>query len=97
MFCETVLSQFASLSDTVTLPQGYNLAIRWNLAEQLLPEYGKNDPVMVQLVQRNAADGRAWIKRTNMQPPPIAQFDPALLSYRKSVDAAWIYYGGFLP
>ncbi len=97
MFAETVLQRFANLSDTVTLPQGYNNAIRWNLAEQLLPEYGKNDQVMVALIQKNAAEARAWVKRTNMQPPPVAQFDSALVSMHRRVDSAFIFSGGFLP
>ena len=95
MFCETVLQGFSTLADTVTLPQGYSMAIRWNLAEMLLPSYGKNDPVIVQLIQKNAADGRAWIKRTNMNPPQTASFDPALLQHSRN-DASFIMHGGFL-
>lgn len=95
MFAETVLSQFVSLSDTVTFPQGYNMAIRWNLAELLMPEYGKNDQVMAGLITKNAADGRAWIKRTNMQPPAAASFDDALIGMHRRNDAAWIFSGGF--
>lgn len=95
MFAETVLGQFQTLSDTVTLPQGYNMFIRWNLAELLMPEYGKNDPVIVQMVMKNAADSRAWVKRTNMQPPQTARFDDALISMHRRNDAGWIYSGGF--
>ena len=95
MFAETVLSQFQSLSDTVTLPQGYNMAIRWNLAELLMPEYGKNDPVITQMVMKNAANSRAWVKRSNMQPPQTARFDDALVNMSRRNDAAWIFSGGF--
>lgn len=97
MFAETVLSQFSSLSDTVNLPQGYNMFLRWNLAELLMPEYGKNDPTIVQMVKDNAANSRAWVKRTNMQPPQAANFDDALISIgrRHVTDAAWIFSGGF--
>ncbi len=97
MFAETVLQNFTSLADTVTLPQGYKMYLRWNLAELLLPEYGKNDPVIVQLIQKNASDSRAWVKRTNMQPPPVAQFDSALVSMHRRADSAFIFSGGFLP
>lgn len=96
MFAETVLGQFQSLSDYVTLPQGYNMAIRWNLAELLMPEFGKHEPTMVQMVMKNAADGRAWIKRTNMQPVQTVRFDDQLVNRRRG-DAAWIYSGGFAP
>lgn len=95
MFAETVLQGFANLSDTVTLPQGYNMAIRWNLAELMMPEYGIKDPAIVQMVMKNAADSRAWIKRTNMNPPQVARFDDALISMSRRNDAAWIYSGGF--
>lgn len=95
MFCETVLQSFTTLADTVTLPQGYNLFLIWNLAELLLPEYGKNDPVINAMIMKNAADGRAWVKRTNMSPPAAASFDPALVSMNRRNDAAWIFSGGF--
>lgn len=95
MFAETVLGQFVSLSDNVTLPQGYNMALRWNLAELLLPEYGKNDPLITQMIIKNAADSRAWVKRTNMQPPQAAVFPDALVSMHRRNDAAWIFSGGF--
>lgn len=96
MFAETVLQGFGSLSDTVTLPQGYNQAIRWNLAEQLLAEYGKAaDAATSALVIKNAADSRAWVKRTNSNPPQVVRFDDALVSMNRRNDAAWIFSGGF--
>lgn len=95
MFAETVLQPFNTLADVVTLPQGYNMALAWNLAEQLLPEYGKTDPTLVQMVMKNAADARAWVKRTNMQPPQVARFDDALIGMHRKNDAAWIFSGGF--
>ncbi len=97
IFCETVLQGFSSQADTVTLPQGYNMAIRWNLAEMLLPEYGKNDPVINAMVIKNAADSRAWIKRTNMAPPPASSFPDEIVSMNRRNDASWILTGGFLP
>ena len=95
---ETILGRFNSLQDTVDLPQGSNMALRWGLAELLLPEYGRTtDQVLVSLVEKNAAKSRAWIKRTNMQQPLVASFDDALLRMRKSADAAYIYSGGQMP
>lgn len=95
MFAETVLQPFNSLADTVTLPQGYNMAIVWNLAEQLMPEYGTTNATQMQLILKNAAESRAWVKRTNMNPPQIARFDDALVSMNRRNDAAWIFSGGF--
>ncbi len=58
MFTETVLGQFQTLSDTVNLAQGYNMAIRWNLAELLMPEYGKNDPILAAMITPSDASGQ---------------------------------------
>lgn len=95
LFAETVLQNFVSLSDDVNLPQGYSMFLRWNLAELLLPEYGKNDPVIVQMIVKNASESRAWVKRTNMQPPQQAVFPDALVSMNRRSDSAWIFSGGF--
>lgn len=92
--CDSILNQFNSLNDTVTLPQGYNMAIRWGLAELLLPEYGKNDQMMVSLIQRNAAKFKASVKSANKRPQQSARFDPLLFS-GKNIDAGFILSGGF--
>ena len=98
LFAETVLQAFNSLSDSVTLPQGYNMALRWNLAELLMPEYGKTDQTATQMIMKNAAESRAWIKRTNMHPPMTASFPDVLLqSQNKVANAAFFLTGGFLP
>lgn len=95
MFAETILQPFAALTDTITLPQGYNAFFGWNLAELLMPEYGRVNQGVAQMITKNAANARAWLKRTNMQPAPVAQFDQALLAQHGFNDAAWIFSGGF--
>lgn len=94
LFCDMQFSRFQSLSDIMTFPPGYIMAIRWNLAELLMPSYGRNEPTISALVQKNAAMGRAFLKRTNMQPQQAARFDPTLVSFKKK-DAGWILHGGF--
>lgn len=94
LFADTVLGQFNSLSDTVQLPQGSNLALRFGLAELLMPEYGGASRAGAELVMKFAADGRAYLKRTNMQPQQSMKFDPVLIQSPRT-DAAWIYSGGF--
>lgn len=91
LFCDHVLGQFQTINDTIQLPQGYKMALRWNLCELICPEFGKS---VTPEIAKNAAEGRAFIKRTNMAPPPVANYDPALLFARQK-DAAWIYSGGF--
>lgn len=95
LFAETVLSNFANLTDTVTLPEGYNMAIWSNLSELLIPDYGTIDATQVALIREMAANSRAWVKRTNMQPPILASFDPALIAMHQRIDASFIMDGGF--
>jgi hypothetical protein len=95
LYCDTILNQFQALNDTVALPQGYNMALRFNLAELLMPEFGTKDPATVQQVSTQAAISRAWVKRTNMQPIQTARFDDVLIVGKRK-DAGWILHGGFL-
>lgn len=69
------LSQFASADDVLSLPPGYAKALRYNLAIELGPEYGKplND-VVVQI----AADAKENIKRMNVRPYYL-QADPGVM------------------
>lgn len=94
LFCDTVLNQFQTLTDTVTLPQGMNLAIRFSLAELLMPEYGKSDQGQMAMITAQAAAGRAWVKRQNMQPLQTVSFDSVLMQQKRK-DAGWILNGGF--
>jgi hypothetical protein len=93
LFCDTILNNFSNLYDTVHLPRGYQGAIHWNLAELLMPEYGKKDPVIAGMVTKQAAKGRMMLMRTNMHPQEDVQFDPAL-QQRARRDAGWILSGG---
>lgn len=94
LFADTVLGQFNTLSDVIQLPQGYNLALRYNLAVLLTPEYGRSAQGAMQLILKLAAEGKGLIKRTNMQPQPKVQFDPMLVQNQRT-DASWIMSGGF--
>lgn len=99
MFTDTLLSQFGALADTVTLPQGYRAALIWMLAEWLIPTYPATGAAQEvrQHVPVQAANARAWLKRTNMQPMAQSQFPDVLTAGRlPTADAAWIYNGGFL-
>jgi len=98
LFADTVLNQFNTLTDTVTLPQGYKIFLRWNLAEALMPEYpvasGASQETRA-LIPEFAAQSRAWLKRTNMQPVQTIRFDDVIVK-KNSRDAGWIMHGGFL-
>lgn len=95
LFADTILSRFETISDTVILPPGYEMAIRWNLAELLMPEFGKADPTQYAMISKNAVSSKQNIKNTNMTPQAPAMYDSNLIRGKK-VDAAWVYSGGFI-
>lgn len=94
LFASTLFRQFGSLFDTIQLPQGYNMALRWNLAERLMPMYGKANEIQIAMIQQYAAQAKSTVKRTNMRPPQIARY-PEYLLFGKAKDAGWIMDGGF--
>lgn len=94
MFAETLFRNYTSLYDDATLPQGYTLALRWCLAERLMPMYGKVNPVLVSQISAFAAQAKATLKSTNMAPMRVSRYQDALLM-SKAKDAGWILTGGF--
>lgn len=94
MFAETLFRNYASLYDDATLPQGYTMALRWCLAERLMPMYGKANQAMMAMISNFAAQSKATLKRTNMSPMQVSSYADALLM-SKAKDAGWILTGGF--
>ena len=94
MFADNLFSRFVTLYDNVNLPQGYSMALRWCLAERLMPMYGKVNQIQIAMISGYAAQAKATIKRTNMRPTQSARYPDALLVSRQR-DAGWILSGGF--
>jgi hypothetical protein len=94
LFAQTLFSNYGSINDEITLPQGYSMALRWCLAERLMPMYGKASTTQISMINAYAAQAKATLKRTNMKPMQTAQFADAMLSSRQK-DAGWILNGGF--
>jgi hypothetical protein len=94
MFADNLFSRFITLYDNVNLPQGYSMALRWCLAERLMPMYGKVNQIQIAMISGYAAQAKATIKRTNMRPTQSARYPDALLVGRQR-DAGWILSGGF--
>jgi hypothetical protein len=94
IFADTLFSKYTSINDTMLLPEGFEAALEWCLAERLMPSYGKASPTQIQMVNAFAAQGKSTIKRTNMKPVQTARFPDALLM-SKAKDAGWILTGGF--
>jgi hypothetical protein len=94
LFAQTLFSNYGTMYDDIVLPQGYSMALRWCLAERLMPMYGKASPTQITMINAYAAQAKATLKRTNMKPMQSAQFADAMLSSRQK-DAGWILNGGF--
>lgn len=69
----TPLTAFSTLGTTVSLPNGYERALRLNLAVELMPEYGVQNEILFSM----ARDAKAGIKRANYV-TPVMLFDSAI-------------------
>jgi hypothetical protein len=94
IFSDTLFQRFVSINDEIVIPQGYYMALRWCLAERLMPMYGKASPTQIQMINGFAGHAKATIKRTNMRPVQTARFEDTLI-VGKRADAGWILTGGF--
>jgi hypothetical protein len=94
IFSDTLFQRFVSINDEIVIPQGYYMALRWCLAERLMPMYGKASPTQIQMINSFAGHAKATIKRTNMRPVQVARFEDSLI-VGKRADAGWILTGGF--
>jgi hypothetical protein len=94
LFTQTIFRNFGTLNDDIQLPQGYYMALRWCLAERLMPMFGKKDATMIQMIMAYAAQAKGTLKRINMQPPKVARY-PDSLMMGKAKDAGFIMDGGF--
>lgn len=95
LFANTIFSRYNTLYDPIVLPQGYSMALRWCLAERLMPMYGKASQVQIAMISGYAAQAKATIKRNNMSPLQVSRYPDALLVSR-SKDAGFILNGGFV-
>lgn len=94
IFSDTLFQRFTSINDEIVIPQGYYMALRWCLAERLMPMYGKASQTQIQMINSFAGHAKATIKRTNMRPVQVARFEDTLI-VGKRADAGWILSGGF--
>jgi hypothetical protein len=90
LFTDTILSRL-TLNQTFVLPQGYALALKWGLAQQLCAEYGfPESPI----IKKQAYESLARVKALNAQPADRATYDRALLRGNRA-DGGWIFHGGY--
>lgn len=94
LFTSTIYSTYDDLYENLAFPQGYAMCLRWNLAERLMPMYGKVNQIQINMINSYAAQAKATLKRTNMKPVMTASYPDSMLSSRAK-DAGWILNGGF--
>ena len=94
LFTSTIYSTYDDLYENIAFPQGYAMCLRWNLAERLMPMYGKVNQTQITMINAYAAQAKATLKRTNMRPVMTASYPDSMLSSRAK-DAGWILNGGF--
>lgn len=94
LFAQTLFSNYNTMYDDIVLPQGYSMALRWCLAERMMPMYGKASATQITMINAYASQAKATLKRTNMKPMQSAKFADAMLSSRQK-DAGFILNGGF--
>lgn len=94
IFADTLFQRFETINDEIVIPQGYSMALRWCLAERLMPMYGKSNPTQMAMISGFANHAKSTIKRTNMKPMQVARFDDSLIAGKRA-DAGWILTGGF--
>lgn len=91
LFSDQIFTNFVSLTQGVSLPQGYSRAIKWALAKELAAEFGF--PI-TDAVEKNSREAVNMIKSLNQVPTPVSRLDDAL-SRGNRTDASWILTGGF--
>lgn len=74
-----VLSTFAAVSTSISLPPGYERALVYNLAMELAPEYGKT---LTPEAREIARESKAAIKRANTKPLRVRSEVADLVSRR---------------
>jgi hypothetical protein len=91
LFTDLILSNFASLTANVNLPQGYARALKRLMSLELCPSWGKTP---TNELKRQAAEARAFLKRLNASPIVTLRYDSEIVRSQQN-DAGWIMHGGF--
>jgi hypothetical protein len=91
LFTDTILTNLASLTQEVVLPQGYSRFIKRALGRELAPEYGA---IWTPQQERLYKESYDMVKSLNQVPVPVAKYDSELIQHQRT-DAGWILFGGF--
>ena len=75
------LLNFTSFVQEISLPPGYDSALAYNLAVEMMPEYGKGNSVTMQMIQKKADETKENIMALNLDLTPL-KTDSALYTPR---------------
>jgi len=91
LYSDVLLTGFPLLTTDVRMPQGYSRMIKWVLAKELAPQFGKEWSLPH---ENNMKAALMNVRQINKQPVPVASFDAELYGSGRN-DAGWINNGGF--
>lgn len=66
IYAPAAIANFAAVTDSIVLPDGYEIFLRDNLAVALAPEWRENVPIDAALLQ-SAAETKALVKQANFR------------------------------
>jgi hypothetical protein len=75
----TQISQITDMTATLTLPPGFNRALKYNLAVEMGPEYGTEASPTVQKI---AVESKDWIKTANYGQVMRQRIESAFVTFR---------------
>lgn len=92
IYSDLILSNFASLTEEMNIPQGYVRALKRALARDLAPEYGS---LWTQQQEKLYQEAYSNVKALNAVPTPVSNYDGNILIQANMTDAGWYLSGGF--
>ena len=90
LYVPEYIAQFGNPATEVVLPTGYARMFHYNLAKELIPEYGQVDPRVVPAILEGAAKSLADVKRANVRPSDLS-VDAGIVS---NPSAGWNIFTG---
>lgn len=91
LYSDEILQGVPDLTTPIVMPEGYYLMLVRRLARELAPEYGA---IWTPMKEKLTDEATKRVEALNMQPVPVACYDPELMQ-NQPTDAGWILYGGF--
>ena len=92
LFTDLILSEFTNLTTPISLPQGYNRALKKLLGLELCPLFGKTPSPQLIL---QAKEAKTLLQEQNVSPVTTLRYDSDLIRTRQN-DASFIVTGGFV-